>query len=134
MHNAYLVHIYTPNAYVCICMYCMYLYVSVCILIDQCRYIHTDTYRYIQIQTHTSNHGIHTDTYRYIQIHIYTDDICRYIQYIQYIHDTCIYIQYRHIHSIMGYIQIHTYTYRYTHILRIFTDTYNTYNTYMIHT
>ena len=77
MHNAYRVHIYTPNAYVCISMYGMYLYVSVCIFIDPCRYIHTDTYRYIQYRHIYAIMGyiqMHTDTYRYThRSTMYTD-------------------------------------------------------------
>ncbi len=66
-----------PNAYVCMVMYGLYMYVSVFP-----KSMHTYRYILIQIiQTDTSNigiHTIHTDTYRYIHIlliHTFTYDI-----------------------------------------------------------
>ncbi len=72
-------HMYSPNAYVCMFIYCMCVYV--CENKEMSR--HTHTYRciqymlYIQLQTihihtkHTKHtiHTIHTDAYRCIQMH-----------------------------------------------------------------
>ena len=73
----------TPqDAYLCICMYCMYLYVSILPQIT----IHTDmysTYQYAQIHTIDMIHTIHTDTHIYIPILSYIQihtDTHRYIQ------------------------------------------------------